>query len=526
MKLSLGIGIGLNPTRRTAQIITRISPPTFGPYVEGDAPADVYGPGIYASSAGEIASVVPAWTVNSTSAGGDTVLEAGDVVRLVSETVTDDADPANERVFNYSGASTVSSLPLPDAPEIEDLTLDAEEGVFSFSLPEGSLPADVFWMVGEDAERTAEQVEAATGADLSGSFEAVTGNESEEIDVSTLPFDTTLYLHVVAKNAAGFGAVQTVEFYRLDDQPATWTLEGASYVDQSPALAAGGDMRTVEFTPDGMRAFAVFRSSELIRQYDLAAPWDILNPTESGSHDFSGYITTGTREDSVAHGLFIRKDTGTTAWLWNRTEVWVLTLSTPWDITTASQTGYFFFGSGNPTGVSMSRGHDLDWKADGTRWFVEDRSNGRVYQWDCTTPWDITTSVAAGSYVIPNVDEVRGIELQPDGARLFMMHTTAMEAREYHLSTPWDVTTASLVRSFSVAGQSSNPRSLTFRPDGSEFFVGDATSRRVHVYEIEESETAVTPTSDGALIENLPPLAAFNDDTPTVGGAVLAVVEV
>jgi len=108
MKLSLGIGIGLTPARRTAQIITRASSPTFGPYVAGDTPEDEYTPGTYASSAGDIATVVPAWTVNSTSAGGDTVLEAGDVVSLVSETVTDDADPANERVFSYSGTAVVS----------------------------------------------------------------------------------------------------------------------------------------------------------------------------------------------------------------------------------------------------------------------------------------------------------------------------------------------------------------------------------------------------------------------------------
>jgi hypothetical protein len=128
MKLSLGIATGLNPTRRAAQIITRVSSPTFGPYVAGDTPEDEYTPGVYASSAGEIASVVPEWTVNSTSAGGDTVLEAGDVVRLVSETVTDDADPANERVFIYSGASVVpSELASFDSDE---LTFDSDELTF------------------------------------------------------------------------------------------------------------------------------------------------------------------------------------------------------------------------------------------------------------------------------------------------------------------------------------------------------------------------------------------------------------
>jgi len=132
MKLSLGIGIGLNP-RRVAQVITRVSSPTFGPYAAGDTPEDEYTPGTYASSAGGIASVVPAWTVNSTSAGGDTVLEAGDVVSLVSETVTDDADPPNERVFTYSGTAVVSGEVEPSelaSFDSDEITFDSDELTF------------------------------------------------------------------------------------------------------------------------------------------------------------------------------------------------------------------------------------------------------------------------------------------------------------------------------------------------------------------------------------------------------------
>ncbi len=281
-----------------------------------------------------------------------------------------------------------------------------------------------------------------------------------------------------------------------DSSDAVWTLEDATYLGQSPALS-GSDMRTVEFSANGLRAYAVFRSTEVVRQYDLSEPFDIQSaaPAGNGAHDFSGYIATGVRGDSVAHGFFIRKDTGTTAWLWNRTEIWELTLSTAWDITTATQTGYLYLGA------TMSRGHDIDWKADGTRWFVEDRNNDRVYQWDCAIPWDVETSTLAGSYAIPNGDGVRGIELDPTGSRMFLMHTTAQEAREYHLSTLWDVTTASVVRAVDVSGQSGNPRSIVFRPDGTQFFVGDASSRRVHLYGPPALDGRTYQTTDGETFQ-------------------------
>jgi hypothetical protein len=257
-----------------------------------------------------------------------------------------------------------------------------------------------------------------------------------------------------------------------------WSLTDAQYVGQSPQLN-GSVMRAIDFSEDGTRAYIVFRTTEVARQFNLSQPYDVLSasPAGNGDHDFSGYIATGDQNESVAHGFFIRKTDGMLAWIWNRREIWEVTLSTAWDITTASQTGYFSLVG------TVARGHDVDWKSDGTRWFVEDRTNGRVYQFDCSTAWDVESSTAAGSYVIPNVDEVRGIELQPDGLRMFLTHTSAQEVREYHLSTAWDVTTASLDQSFDVASQSSVPVSVVFRPDGTEFFVGDSTSRRVHVYD-------------------------------------------
>jgi len=367
------------------QAITGIAPALIGPYQAGDAPTGAYAPGSYASGAGGIAGIAPAWTVNGAAMDGATALAGGDQVRL-RETVTDTAVPPNSRVFDYGPASVTAAVPPDPEP--------------------------------------------------------------------------------------------------VPDPSAAWTLDGAVHAGSSPVLA-GSEMRTVEFSADGNRMYAVFRGTQVVRQFNLGAPYDVTTaaPAGNGDHAFAGYITTGTRGDSVAHGFFIRKGTGTTAWLVNRTEVWVLTLATPWDITTATPTGYMFLGAGNATGHVLQRAHDLDWRTDGTQWFIEDRDAGRVFRFAVATPWDITTSVAAGSYVIPNVDEVRGIELQRDGTQMFLMHTAARQAREYALAAPWDVATASLTRSFGVAGQSNDPKSLTFRPDGGAFFVGDASVRRVHVYD-------------------------------------------
>jgi len=180
MKLSLGIGIGLNPTRRTAQIITRVSSPTFGPYVAGDTPEDEYTPGTYASSAGDIDTVVPAWTVNGEAAGGDTVLSEGDVVSLVSETVTD--DEANERVFAYTATSTVPEEPatVPAAFTEGMWSIDAEGDVTISSLPDdgGSDITDVEYRVNEGSP-------VSFGETTTGTY-STTAEEGDDVQIRTV----------------------------------------------------------------------------------------------------------------------------------------------------------------------------------------------------------------------------------------------------------------------------------------------------------------------------------------------------
>ena len=463
--MSFGVFPGaLRSGRRRRSPIAALEPPQLGMLLDGDVIAAALSAGVgdtsnYTSTAGSIAGVTVSISVDGSGAlAGDTVVFGSFVMLVVA--VTDTA--GNARV--WTRLRSVAGI-APGFATAPSAALIGRTVTFLAGVAEG-VPAPAV---------SVSQL-LLDGIDVLQNLEGLTYGVPDSDAESLLAWTVT------ATNPAGSASVSGSLAVAANQEPpgpepGEWTLEGAVYLGQSPALS-GSDMRTVEFSADGMRAFAVFRGTQVIRQYDLDAPWNIpsANAAGDGAHDFSGYIATGTRGDSVAHGLFIRKDTGATAWLWNRTEVFELTLGTPWDITTATNTGYLDLGA------TMSRGHDLDWKADGTRWFVEDRQNGRVYQFDCSTPWDIETSVAAGSYAIPNVNEVRGIDLQPDGARMFLMHTSAQEAREYALATPWDVTTASLTRSFDVSGQSGDPRSIVFRPDGTAFFVGDATSRRVHVY--------------------------------------------
>lgn len=131
--------------------------------------------------------------------------------------------------------------------------------------------------------------------------------------------------------------------------------------------------RTTFWKPDGTVLYLAERFNQRVRAYRVATPWDIETATYLNEFYFSNELGTGAQTGSVAHGLFFRDD-GMKMWVWNRREIWAYTLSTPWDITTASSTNY-----GDYTSFT-GQAHGIFFRADGTRFFIDDRNERAVFQ--------------------------------------------------------------------------------------------------------------------------------------------------
>jgi hypothetical protein len=113
----LGIGVGITSTRRTGspQIITAITTPALGPLEDGDQistglSADIATTSNYASTAGDIVSVDLVVTVNGGAATISDTVDYQDLV-AITVTVTDDASPANVRVWSL-GQTVAGTLPV------------------------------------------------------------------------------------------------------------------------------------------------------------------------------------------------------------------------------------------------------------------------------------------------------------------------------------------------------------------------------------------------------------------------------
>ncbi len=265
-------------------------------------------------------------------------------------------------------------------------------------------------------------------------------------------------------------------------EPATgWFLDevvySGSFLDLSGETA---NTRSVDFHPDGTLLFVVGRDTENVVTYELSTPWDVTTGVAVDSLDLSPVLGARDHPESVAHGLFIRKDDGGLMWVWNRTEILEYTLDEPWRVSSARPTGNRSFAG------TVLRGHDIDFRPDGLVLYVDDRNSQAVFQFALAEAWDVTTATLEYTLDISDQEEeVRGIEFKPDGTRMFLMDTARRDILEYHLDTPWEIASARFVQALSVAGQHDNPRGITWRTDGQRFYITQASGLpALHQYDL------------------------------------------
>lgn len=237
--------------------------------------------------------------------------------------------------------------------------------------------------------------------------------------------------------------------------------------------------RTSEFNPDGDRLYVIARGEPTVSEYHLSEEWDISTASFVRDFDLTSELGTATNPDPTPHGIYIKQDTGRTMWIFNRVEIWEYTLSSPWNISTASPSGY------KDLSDLIVRGHGIDFKPDGSVLYVDDRILGAVFQFDLPTPWDVET--ASLDYILDISGQqmsVRGNQFDPQGNRMFLMDTGNNAILEYTLSTPYELRTAMFHSLYSVSGQTTNPEGLRFRPDFDMFYVTANTENTILQYKI------------------------------------------
>lgn len=156
------------------------------------------------------------------------------------------------------------------------------------------------------------------------------------------------------------------------------------------------------------------------------------------------------------------------------TKFWVLSVdpdrvfqyscSTPWDLTTASYDSVFF-----SLGLSP---HGLDFKTDGSKMFMADAQADVINEYALSSAWNVSTASFTASLSLPTIDQiVGGIQWKPDGSKLFITGRNNLRIYERSASTAWDITATSATTSF-LASIEGNIEAAAFKADdGTKMFI-------------------------------------------------------
>lgn len=331
--------------------------------------------------------------------------------------------------------------------------------------------------------------------DLTGAFNIGSATFNQ---VFTLQSETYPNLYMRADGLKFYTLGRANDDVQEYDMSTAWDVSTASYVQAFDTTSSGElNAQGLYFDPTGTKMYTCGSYLDKVYQWELSTAWDVS--TASFDQDFSiSAQQTDPRAITFSNdGLhfYVAGETGYT--------VDQYTLSTAWDISTASHVddivigstvdglyvspdgGYLIIandgantvdlwpfgevattGEGNPTGITF--------KTDGTKMYFIGYQGDDINEFDLSTPWEPSTSTFVQTKSISAQEtSPSGLRFKTDGTKMFVIGSSSDQVREYSLSTAWDVSTASYVRGFSVSSQTGTPTGITFGSSGTKMFVSD-----------------------------------------------------
>jgi hypothetical protein len=274
------------------------------------------------------------------------------------------------------------------------------------------------------------------------------------------------------------GAVMNPARWRMrfsvwGDTTLSWYVPAASYnsvTDTAFSLfgVSNGNPSCFIWSADGTKVYSCLTLNGRIYEADASTAFDLSSLTYNSANFLNS-------EDTNVQGIFF-KDDGTKLYTIgiNTDAVYQYTLSTPWDITSASYDSVSF-----SVAAQATIGTDLFIGNSGSTMFVADLSTDTVYQYDLSTPWDMSTASYSGNSfsVQTEEDQLRGIYFRPEGTRFFVVGGDGgQNVHQYEVGTAWDLSTASYENAFFDTTGNSSPttiNSISFNSTGTKFYLSD-----------------------------------------------------
>jgi len=193
----------------------------------------------------------------------------------------------------------------------------------------------------------------------------------------------------------------------------------------------------VEFKPDGTKMYVIGEATDKVYQYSLSTPWDLSTASYDGvSYD---HIVQESSPKSLSFtpdgtGMYLHGD--------GNDDLHQYSLSTAWDISTATYTSKAFDFSSDGAFYGFS------FNDDGTKGYLLGSNADTVYQYSMSVPYDVDTltSDSISLSVTTEASLPYDITFASTGEKMYVIGYGSLNRSaiyQYSLSTPWDLSTAS-----------------------------------------------------------------------------------
>ena len=287
---------------------------------------------------------------------------------------------------------------------------------------------------------------------------------------------------------------------------AGYDISVANYTGQN---IASNQNKGIAFNNDGTKFYNLQAAGgihSLFNEWNLSTAYDVST---------ASYVTQLSLfpQDTVGQDICFNSD-GTKLYYVgsNNDRIYLYNLTTAFDLTTASYSSTYKDVSGTtgiPTGIK--------WSTDGTKFFLAEQNYSYIYQYNASTAFDITTlgSPVTSLDLTAKETATEGVAISSDGTKLFIIGQSSDKVHEYSLPTPYSLTSAAFVQSFDVSSQTNAPTGIIFKSDGSEMWVcSEATG--VYNYTTQSVTTvtgyqpAISSTIDSTYWTDLNSMTATN----------------
>ena len=229
----------------------------------------------------------------------------------------------------------------------------------------------------------------------------------------------------------------------------------------------------IRFIDNGSILYMVGDNCNSVYQYNLTTPYDITTMS------YSGNSLSVNAQGSTPRGIDIN-DSGSLMVIVNNNVLYEYSL-TAFDISTATYTSNnFSFGSED----SIIRG--ISYNSDGSKLYAIGQGNSRIYEYNLSTNYDITTMSYSGQFLNVSGELAFDTDLvvAPNNTTILAV-SSADEIVRYEMSTPNDITTASYANDL-FAIPSGTTTGVDLDPINYRIYACDFSSDNLYQYDIDK----------------------------------------